>query len=117
MPGDQWFPTAQSVQTTGLVFITSSLVINEVVTFLQRRGHHSAALEFLAKIRLSSEVQIVYPDLDLQSAAWDLFNLWGSSGASAVDCVSFAIMNRAGIRKAFTFDQHFRKAGFEILGA
>lgn len=47
--------------------------------------------------------------------AWDLFSRWGGSGASAVDCASFAIMRRFGIRRVFTFDKHFRTAGFEIL--
>jgi predicted nucleic acid-binding protein len=29
--------------------------------------------------------------------------------------VSFAVMRKLAIRKAFTFDEHFRLAGFEIL--
>ncbi|MBZ5593473.1 MAG: hypothetical protein LAP39_14615 [Acidobacteriia bacterium] len=51
----------------------------------------------------------------LQSEAWDLFHRWRSSGANPVDCASFAVMRRLNIKKAFTFDQHFRTAGFEIL--
>jgi uncharacterized protein len=34
---------------------------------------------------------------------------------SLVDCVSFVVMNRAGIHKAFTFDHHFREQGFEVV--
>ena len=60
-------------------------------------------------------MQIVYVDAVLQSEAWDLFHRWGGSGANPVDCASFAIMRRMNIRKAFTFDQHFRTAGFEII--
>jgi predicted nucleic acid-binding protein len=44
-----------------------------------------------------------------------LFHKYGGAGASPVDCVSFAIMNRFSIRRAFTFDSHFASAGFEIL--
>ena len=98
-------------------FYTSSLVINETITLLQRRGFYSAALEFLAQTRANEEPEIVFPDSALQSAGWDLFEKWGGSGASAVDCVSFAIMKRHGIRKAFTFDDLFRTPGFEILKA
>ncbi len=32
---------------------------------------------------------------------------------SFTDCVSFALMRRAGLRQAYTFD-HFRRAGFEV---
>lgn len=35
---------------------------------------------------------------------------------SLVDCASFEIMRRHGIRKAFTFDKHFAEQGFETIG-
>lgn len=99
----------------GLARITSSLVINETVTLLQMRGRLSQALEFLADAQGKPDLQIVYPDPALQVEAWDLFVRWAGTGASPVDCLSFAIMRRLGIRKAFTFDEHFRTAGFHTL--
>jgi hypothetical protein len=39
----------------------------------------------------------------------------GPSRANAVDGVSFAIMRKLSIRKAFSFDNHFRSAGFDTL--
>ena len=35
---------------------------------------------------------------------------------SLVDCSSFIVMYRLNINKAFTFDNHFREQGFEVLG-
>lgn len=116
-PRDQYHRAATRALSAGLTFFTSSLVINETVSLLQARRDLSTAIAFLQQVRLSDEVQIVHPDASLQAEAWDLFIEWGGSGANAVDCVSFAIMRRFGIRKAFTFDAHFRKAGFEILKA
>jgi predicted nucleic acid-binding protein len=52
----------------------------------------------------------------MQAEAWELFARWGSAGANAVDCVSFAIMRRFSIERALTFDERFRLAGFETLG-
>jgi uncharacterized protein len=34
---------------------------------------------------------------------------------SIVDCSSFESMRRLGIEKVFTFDEHFREQGFEII--
>ena len=114
IPRDQWFRAAVRASRPGLDFVTSSAVINEVISLLQSRGQLSPALAFLERIR-REEVQIVYPDSALQEEAWRLFGKWAGMGANAVDCLSFAIMHQLGIRKAFTFDQHFRAAGFEIL--
>ena len=33
---------------------------------------------------------------------------------SLVDCVSFEVMRRTGVRKAFAFDRHFRDYGYEV---
>jgi predicted nucleic acid-binding protein len=116
MPRDQWQQAAiKAARGPGMTFFTSSLILNEVISLLQGRGQFSAALAFLEQVRRSEEVQIVYPDPAMQAEAWDLFGRWGGSGANAVDCVSFAMMRRLAIRKAFTFDRHFRTAGFETL--
>jgi predicted nucleic acid-binding protein len=112
---DQWHKRAKKAAGSYRSAVTSSLVINETVSLLQAKGMFSAALAFLHGIRRTPEVRIVYLDPVLQTEAWDLFARWGGSGANAVDCVSFAVMRSLSIKKAFTFDEHFRTAGFEIL--
>ena len=37
------------------------------------------------------------------------------SNLSLVDCVSFEVMRRTGVRKAFAFDRHFREYGYELF--
>ena len=115
VPRDQRFHRAEEAGRTEFRGVTSPLVINETVSLLQARGLLSTALGWLQGIREDSNTQIVYVDAVLQSEAWDLFHRWGGSGANPVDCASFAIMRRMNIKQAFTFDQHFRTAGFDTL--
>jgi predicted nucleic acid-binding protein len=34
---------------------------------------------------------------------------------SLVDCTSFEVMRRLGLRETFALDRHFREAGFDVL--
>ena len=115
MPRDQWHEKALRAVRPGITFFTSAFVVSETISLLQARGFFSAAISFLREARHSQDISIVYPDAVMQSEGWDLFARWGPAGANAVDCVSFAVMRKLSIRKAFTFDEHFRTAGFEIL--
>lgn len=114
-PRDQWHKKAVLAYRPGLNLVTSAAVINETITLLQSRGLLSAALAFLADVRANPDIEVFHVDAVLQSEAWNLFHRFAGSGANAVDCVSFAIMKKLSINRAFTFDEHFRGAGFEIL--
>jgi uncharacterized protein len=114
-PRDQWHRLAKrAADPTGRA-VTSSLVVNETVSLLQARGFFSGALAFLQQIRAAPQVEIVVPDAALQTEGWDLLARYGPAGAGVVDCTSFAIMRRMRLRKAYTFDDHFTAAGFQIL--
>ncbi len=115
MPNDQAHAKAVKAVKSDIVPVTSSMIVNETVSLLQARGFLSAAIEFLREARSSPCVQVVQIDSVIQSEAWDLFVRYGGSGANPVDCSSFAVMRRMSITKAFTFDRHFRAAGFETL--
>src|ERR1017187_7639825 len=115
MPRDQWHEKALRAVRPCITFFTSTLVINDTISRPRARGSFHAAIGFLRETRISQDVSIVYPDAVMQSDGWDLFARWGPAGANAIDCVSFAVMRKLAIRKAFTFDEHFRVAGFDIL--
>src|ERR1017187_8283194 len=113
-PRDQWQEKALRAPRPGISFFTSSMIVNETISLLQARGLFSAAVTFLRESRLNQDVQIIYPDATLQAEAWALFDRWGHAGANAIDCVSFAIMRKLSIQRAFSFDEHFRIAGFDM---
>ena len=112
---DQWHEKAMKAVVSHMDAVTSSVVINETISLLQAKGMLSAALAFLRGVRSSPDIRIIHVDPVLQAEAWNLFRQWGAIGANAVDCASFAVMRSLSIKKAFTFDEHFQEAGFEIL--
>lgn len=114
-PHDQWHAKARRAKIKQFSAATSSLVVNETASLLQSRGFFSSALAFLREVRLDPELRIIPIDARLQDEAWELFGRYGGSGASITDCASFAVMRSLSIRRALTFDDHFRQAGFEIL--
>jgi predicted nucleic acid-binding protein len=115
MPNDQAHAKAVKAVKSDIIPVTSSLIVNETLALMQARGFLSAAIEFLREARSNPYVQIVQIDSIIQSEAWDLFVRYGGTGANPIDCSSFAVMRRMGITKAFTFDRHFRAAGFGTL--
>jgi len=116
IPRDQWFRRAVDAARTDFRAVTSSLVVNETVSLLQARGLLSTAHAWLSGIRADPKTLIIYVDAALQVEGWNLYHRYAGAGANAIDCASFAVMRGLNIKHAFTFDQHFRAAGFEILG-
>lgn len=43
-----------------------------------------------------------------------LLQKYADQGVSFTDCVSFVLMQKGDIRRVFSFDRHFRIAGFEV---
>jgi len=52
---------------------------------------------------------------DIHNAAAGAHLVAARRTLSLVDCVSFEVMRRAGIRMAFAFDRHFRESGYELI--
>ena len=115
MPRDQWHARAVRAMRPSMRMFTSAPVITETISLLQSRGLLSTALQFLSGIRDNSELTIIYPDAATQVTAWQRFAKLAGTGANGVDSMSFVIMEQLAIRKALSFDQHFRSAGFETL--
>jgi predicted nucleic acid-binding protein len=59
-------------------------------------------------------LRVVWVTREIHEAAAGAHLLAGRRTLSLVDCVSFEIMRRTGLRSAFAFDTHFTEYGFEV---
>jgi predicted nucleic acid-binding protein len=59
-------------------------------------------------------LDVVWVDDDLHRPAIEVLLASGSRSVSLVDRVSFTVMRREGIRRAFVFDEDFEREGFAL---
>jgi predicted nucleic acid-binding protein len=97
--------------------LTTSFVLDEVVTFFNSRGRHAKAVEVGARLLTSPSVQLVHVDEALLRNGWEYFVQRPDKHYSLTDCLSFVLMQRMGVREALAFDTHFEQAGFHRLPA
>lgn len=94
--------------------VTSSFVLDETFTLLARRASYAFAADRAEVIYSSRILTILRPDAGDEQAALVLFRKLADQEVSFTDCVSFALMRRHGLSRAFTFDRHFSAAGFTV---
>jgi hypothetical protein len=93
---------------------TSSFVLDETFTLLARRASYAFATGRAETVYASKVLTILRPDEADESAALVFFRKLADQEVSFTDCVSFALMRRHRLTRAFTFDRHFRDAGFTV---
>ena len=97
--------------------VTTDYVIDEVATGLLARAGHAAAVRAGRGIRESKLVSLVFVGPQLFDEAWRIFERHDRMRWSLTDCTSMAVMKSQKIVEAFSFDDDFRKMGFELLPA
>jgi predicted nucleic acid-binding protein len=101
---------ARETDITG--FVTSDYVLDEAITLTRFAHSHAKAVELQEATMASRFVKVVFCDEELFSEAVLTFKRHSDKEWSLTDCLSFAVMKRHGIKTAFTFDAHFKQAGF-----
>jgi uncharacterized protein len=115
---DQYYEAAQAFgrgQGREYRWVTTNWVLWEAVTGLVHKATHAAAVRFGERLRASGRLDIVTVGETHEEAAWRLFKRYSDKDMGFIDCTSFAVMQSLGIQAAFTFDTHFRQAGFTVL--
>ena len=114
---DQWHDSAEKcfigLMATRADFITTTFVLLECGNAAARRPYRTAVSRL--RMQLEQGGQLVVPTNADWAQAWTAYEKGQPNRAGIVDHVSFAVIRRLGLSKAFTNDQHFRAAGFEAL--
>jgi uncharacterized protein len=97
------------------VLVTTDYVLDETLTLLRSRRGIASASTFIDKIWKSKSVRIFWIDEGLFEKALDIFRNSDRKSWSFTDCTSFALMHDLLVSETFTFDGHFREAGFQPL--
>ena len=95
--------------------ITTNFIVDESLTLLRVRRGLKLSLEFRDLLmEMVNHLRIVRVLSTDEFKAWDWFpKNW--SKLSFTDCTSFAVMQRLGLKHVATFDDHFSRAGFNML--
>ncbi len=99
-------------QTT---FVTTILVLAETQVLLRRKGGHEKALQFITTANQSPRIEIVYPNARSEVDAKQILRQFTDQDFSLTDAISFAWMQTAHIKEAFTYDSHFAAAGYTMI--
>ncbi len=91
---------------------TSNYVLVETHALVQRRLGMQAVRDLVST--LLPLLHIRWVDEDLHAAAEAALLTSGRRGLSLVDCSSFEMMRRLGLRKALALDQDFANQGFDV---
>jgi len=95
--------------------VTTALVLAETVTHVRRRAGWEPSRRVGEAILRSRAIEVLGIDREGTDAAWREFLRIADPKLSLCDAYSFIVMRERGIRRAFTFDRHFRDAGFLTL--
>ena len=101
-----------SLLKTQRSLVTSHLVIAEAYMIILKELGHRPALDFLERIKASPRILKIYSNEDIEAEAEEILAQYRDQDFSYTDAVSFVIMKRQKIRKAFCFDKHFITGGF-----
>jgi len=87
-------------------------IVTSIVSFTRRKDLALKAGEALLSSRITRVIKV---NDEAFKDAWRLFKKFKDKLWSFTDCTSFVLMERYRLVTAFTFDEHYRQAGFKTL--
>lgn len=113
---DQWHSEA----TRAFNLLKDTEEIWTTTSILLECGNAAARTPFRKEVdelraQMESAQLLIRPTKEDWELAWNAYRRNESAQAGIVDHISFVVMRRLEINRAFTNDRHFRAAGFELL--
>jgi len=105
----------KSIQDADTVLYTSDYVIDETVTTIRMSSNHRQSLIALEAIMDSQMTSIVYVNPDYFLKTTQLYQKYKDQPYSFTDISSFVVCHDLRVKNVFSFDSHFRIAGFNLL--
>jgi predicted nucleic acid-binding protein len=97
----------------GDVVVCHNYILVETSAVVTRRLGMEAARVFEQDV--VPVLRVIWVTRDIHGAAASAHLVARRRDLSLVDCVSFEVMRRGGVRKAFAFDTDFRDYGYELV--
>ena len=91
--------------------VTTNFVIDELLTLMKVRREYERALQIGDSLIRQEIARIEWVSPDDMENAWRVYASYHDKDWSFTDCVSRVVMERLGVTKAFSFDEHFRQFG------
>lgn len=106
---------SSEIKKQKIELITSEYIFDESITLVRYRVSYRAAVIFGDSLLNSSIVRIEDITDEVRLKAWEMFKRYEDKELSFTDCTSFVLMKTLKLQKVFSFDEHFKQMGFEIL--
>ena len=114
---DERHPAARRIWTDAIeanhTLVCHNYILVETSAVLARRIGMDAVRVFERDV--VPVLRLVWISREVHEAAIGAHLAAGRRALSLVDCASFEVMRRTGLRTAFAFDPHFEGSGFEPL--
>lgn len=113
---DQYHEKASQLadQFDGYPLLVTDAVLLEIGNALAHNFKREA-IAIIEHFLTSEEVKIVNLTPELFNQAFAEYKKYQDKEWGLIDCVSFIVMRKEGVRQALTFDHHFEQAGFQVL--
>ena len=102
------------VLEAGHMLVCHNYILVETSAVLARRIGMEAVRVFERDV--VPVLRLVWVTREIHESAVGAHLAAGRRALSLVDCASFEVLRRTGLRTAFAFDPHFKESGCDLLG-